>query len=168
MISLARPLLGKLLLGAAVMALCAGLWFRGETYRKAMLSERAAHALTIERVRTAQLQAEARARAALAAQEAAYRTLARKADDDSQTRLVDAQRRAVAFAAANRVVCPQSARGAPSGPSPAASGGSARSGDRASVPAELVAVPERDVLICTTNTTRLEAVRQWALSLGHP
>lgn len=112
----------------------------------------------------AQEQAEASALAAKAAAEDDYRQLAERADREHEAELAGANARAERYIAANRVR--NQAAGGPAGGTPAAPGDNGTgSGDRSSEAPELVTVTEDDIRICTENTVRLEAVRNWALEL---
>ena len=97
------------------------------------------------------------------ATKAKYEAAAEKADHDYRIALADADRRTDDFIARNRV---RKAGG--SGASVAnapAEGQAAGSGNGAGPGAELVAVTAEDVRICTANTVRLQAVREWGLEL---
>lgn len=170
--------LGKLLRGAlglirdypwqatviALLCACAWLWtgWNGTEddlrhCRIARESDRAAY-------EQAQKDAEAKALAAKEAAEGHYRQIAERADHDHQTELADANARAERYIAANRVR--RHGAASPSGgPSATPQDNGAGGGNGPGEPPELVAVTEDDVRICTENTTRLEAVRDWALEL---
>lgn len=97
-----------------------------------------------------------------AAYEAKYKELAHEADEQVERAQVDAAASAERYIAANRVRRNQGGVStAPAAPGDSGSGGSYS----ASGSPELVAVSESDIRICTTNTIRLEAARQWGLSL---
>lgn len=102
---------------------------------------------------------------AIEAKEQDYRNKAQEADDNAEEALSGAMAAAERHIANNRVQCPAN-RGGVNGPAASASGGSAGGGDGPGRDAELVAVTPDDIRICTTNSVRLQAVRDWALSLG--
>lgn len=97
-----------------------------------------------------------------AAYEARYKDLAHEADEQVQRAQVDAMAATERYIAAHRV---RGGQGGVSAPVAPADDHSAGSGDSASAAPELVAVSDEDIRICTTNTIRLEAVRDWAISL---
>ena len=98
-------------------------------------------------------------------EQARYDAIAKEADEnaqDAQSAAMDAARR---YIAANRV---RPCGGVPSGPGAAPESDSAASGDGpgGSAIVDAVAVSEDDIRICTANTVRLQAVRDWALELA--
>jgi type II secretory pathway pseudopilin PulG len=102
--------------------------------------------------------------AANLAAEARYKAQAEKTDYGYQKALQGANSRSERFIAANRVrACPT---GSPGRSDPAAQGDGAQGADGAGESAILVAVKPEDVNICTENTTRLQAAREWALELA--
>lgn len=123
-----------------------------------------------------QAEAERLAAAEKAATEAAYRDIAKGIDDAFEENLEGELAAAARFVAANRVRCP--AVGSPPGRAVAAAGdngaGSAQgaggaaeldaAGGAAVLPG-LVAVPDDDVRICTTNTLKAEAGHRLATEL---
>ena len=112
----------------------------------------------------AQQDALAKALAAKQAQEARYKEQADEADRKAQEATVDANSRLAEYIRTHRLPAHvASPSGGPGGP---AQGDSAPRGDGPRSAPELVAVTPDDLAICTTNTTRLEAVRDWALRLG--
>lgn len=153
--------------GGAIIALCIALavcWFGWD--RAAMQRDIANAAL--DKVAVAAVQAEKAAKEAKEKAEREYRELAERTDNATIERLETELGRAERFIAANRV-CP--ANRSASGPAPAATGDNgAGSGDGPGEAAELdgVIVPADDVRICTINTVRLEAAREWALELTTP
>ncbi len=98
-------------------------------------------------------------------EKARYDALAKEADEnaqDAQSAAMDAARR---YVAANRV----RPRGSvPSGPGAAPDSDSAQGSDGpgGSAIVDAVAVSEDDIRICTTNTVRLQSVREWAEGLA--
>jgi hypothetical protein len=113
---------------------------------------------------TASDQNTAAQKAQKAAYEARYKDLAHDADKQVERAQSDALAATDRYIAAHRVRRDESGVSAPVA---AASDSGAGSSDGASPAPELVAVGEEDIRICTTNTIRLEAVRDWALSLSH-
>lgn len=103
--------------------------------------------------------------AAILKREQAYRDLAQRTDDNAEQALSDAMDAAERHIAANRVRC-EGNRGGVSGPTANPEGGSAGGSNRPGGASELVAVTENDVRVCTANTIRLEAAREWGLSLA--
>jgi hypothetical protein len=115
----------------------------------------------------AQQEALRRALAAKAAQEAHYKELANETDRKAAVAAVDANARAAEYVRAHRVR-DKAAPGSSSGPAASPNGGGAQGADGPGGEAELVTVTPADVQVCTDNTTRLQAARDWALSLGKP
>ena len=112
----------------------------------------------------AQAEAGRLALAAKQATEARYSALAERTDHDAQIALIDADRRTADYIAGHRLLDKAVNRSTRDPVSPApdhGTQGSNRPGD-----ASLVAVSADDVRICSVNTTRLEAVRTWAIGLG--
>jgi hypothetical protein len=127
---------------------------------------------TIEQVRIAQDVAAEKARLARLEQEARYRALAERIDDDAQRDnrvAVDAAER---FIAAGGYRCtggvrPQANRGAGGGTGASAEGDRPVDPERAGGAPELdgtevVGVTADDVRICTVNTIKAEAAKAWA------
>lgn len=126
------------------------------------------HDLTVARATIAKMeQASQSARqaqlAANLATEARYRAQAEKADHDSQVALADAHAAAARYIAANRVRTNGTDR--TSGASSAAQGDFAQGGHGPG--SASVMVSEADILICTDNTARLDAVKAWGDALGN-
>ena len=153
----------------AAIVLLAGLsgwlWYtRGEArdQRDAAVAGRAAD-------RTAYVQAQAEAHrlalAAKAATEARYTSLAKEADNEFQTELADARSDAERYIASHRVR-PEAASRAGGKAVGSADNRDSGGGERPGDAPFMVAVAEADIGVCTTNTLRLEAVRDWALSLA--
>ena len=118
----------------------------------------------IARFHDAQAQAADIAQEALHHQEAVYLQKAKETDDAYQAQLADARTATDRYIAAHRVRADSA--GGP-GPAPAtAEGQSAQSGNRSGASPDMVAVTAPDIEVCTVNTKRLEAVREWAVSLG--
>lgn len=126
-------------------------------------SERAAHDKTKADYRLAQAEAEAAARKAKADQEARYRAHAERTDANAEKAIADARAAAERYIARMR---PQGTPGAPGGPAASPDSGSAPDGNRPGGEAELVLVSADDIRICSVNTARLEAVRDWSLGLN--
>lgn len=123
---------------------------------------------TIENIRKAQQVAADKARLARLEQEAIYREEARKADAREHAIREEALDLAERYIAANRVR-PEAYRGPPSGAGSSPESGSPESdnGPRGAPELDegLVAVTAEDVRICTRNTARLIAGREWGLGL---
>lgn len=152
---------------ALIASLCASLWLwqgkreavkRADAEHAGRVADRAAYT-------EAQRQAAILARQAREAQERRYAEQAEKADHDHELALADAMGRADRFIAAHRVRTAGAVARPASDPGSAAEGHRPESGDGPGAAPELVAVTPDDVRICTANTTRLEAVREWALGL---
>jgi hypothetical protein len=145
---------------ALIAALCLAGWqYRGKQHALADLAaERLAHAETIK----AGQQAYA-AQVALHAKDLATFKAAKKDTDDAhQPKLAAALDSTSRFAADNglRKAC---ARIIPT--SSPAEGPVAQGDNGPDLPTDLVVVPAADLKICTTNTLRLEAVRDWGIAL---
>lgn len=150
--------------GGAIIALCIALavcWFGWD---RAALQRDVARAQVKELIAASE-EAGRLAERQKAEIEARYRNLAERTDNATIERLEDELGNAERFIAANRV-CP-SDRGSPSRPAPAAGDNGPGNTDGPGEAPELdgVIVPADDVRICTINTTRLEAAREWALEL---
>lgn len=132
---------------------------------------------TIAQIEAAQKHAADKARLARLEQEARYQALAQRTDEHAEQAQADAMVAARDFIARNRVQC--AAAGSAAGRSgTSADSGGPQSADRSGAAAQLdavsdhivgvtdmIAVLESDVLICTENTVRLEAAREWAAKL---
>lgn len=149
------------LAAALIASLCLSLWlWRGK--------ERAEGERDDAKAETAQViqagkEALAQQIALNEATKAKYEAAAEKADHEHSIQLADAMSRADRFIRAGGL---RKAGG--SGASVAntpAEGQAAGSGDGAGPGSELVAVTPDDVRICTANTVRLQAVREWGLEL---
>ncbi len=129
-------------------------------------AERLQH--TIDEIAAAQKQAAEAARRAKERAEADYRELAERIDNDAERARVGQMDAAERFIAANSVRCP-AYRGDGGGTVAPAGDSGSQGGDGPGRTAELatglVAVPEEDIRVCTRNTSRLIAVREWALEL---
>lgn len=161
------PILARWRFGLSIAAALAflGLALAANHYRHAYHAEKALR--KADRAAYSQAQAEAAliAREALARQEHIYVTKAQEIEHEYVSKIADARSVADRYIASHRVrwEAPSSA----TGPAIAsAESGSAHSADRSSAAPDLVAVSAADVLICTDNTKRLEAAREWALSLN--
>ena len=146
---------------ALIAALCLAGWqYSGKQNALADLAaERLAHAETIK----AGEQAYAAQVALNKAAEAKSAAIAKETDDAHEKQLALANDRTERWITANRVHKDCASR--TSATSSGAEGPVAESGDATSGQAELVAVPAADVRICTVNTLRLEAVRDWGIAL---
>lgn len=122
----------------------------------------------LRNVRAAQELAKAKARQARLEQEARYRALAEKVDDNARKELDEARRIAERFIAAGGVR-PKTAGGdgigAGAGPQGRSASDPQGAGAEAILDEGTVAVTAEDVLICTTNTIKAEAAREWALGV---
>lgn len=148
-----------------------GLPIIGGGLKAELAAERAAHLETQRRYALAQIEAAQKARAYRLAEEARYRAKAERTDTEHAKDLETALAAARRYATANRRA-PVGLRpeGAPAvSPSGRAGTGAenhrAESGDGSGGAAQLVAVTEDDLRICTVNTTRLQSVREWAQEL---
>lgn len=122
---------------------------------------------TLDEIERAQNAAAEKARLARLEQERKYRELADNADEREREIREDAMADAERFIAANRVRPVN--RGPVSGTGASPGSGGAEGGERSDPAAELdegsVIVPAEDVRICTENTSRLLAVREWTRGL---
>lgn len=148
-----------------------GLPLLGGGLKANLASERAAHLETQRRYALAQVEAAEKARTYRLAEEARYRMKAERTDTDHAKDLETALAAARRHAAANRCA-PLGLRpeGSPTVSPPGRAGTGAEdhraeSGDGSGGTAQLVAVTEDDLRICTVNTKRLQAVREWSLGL---
>lgn len=149
---------------SGVLALvCAFLWhgWAAEQRKANRLGQQ------VSQMEDAQAKAAALASAALIQQETVYRQKAKETDDAYQSKLADADARARAYIAAHRVdgVREDDPRGAGNS-APASARNGPGSGDRSGEIADMVAVTPGDIAICTENTRRLQAVHDWASTLG--
>jgi soluble cytochrome b562 len=161
-------LIGRYPLQAAlIVAVAAAVWLW--TGKREALAQRdqatAGRASDRAAYTEAQRQAAILARQAREAQEARYKEQAERADHEHQIELATAMDRADAFIRANRVRATGAAASAAGSPGSAAESRGPESGNGPGGSAFLVAVTAEDVRVCTVNTTRLEAVREWALGL---
>lgn len=154
---------------AGIAAALALWWLYSAGFDNGLAKGRAELAAYQEDVTAAQAEAERLALAAKAEQEARYRELAERTDENAAIAQQAALSAADAFIRNNRVRCP-AVGGVPSGTIASAGGDSAGRADRSDSPAELagelVAVPASDVRICTINTARLIAAQEWANGLA--
>jgi len=140
-----------------------GLALAANHYRHAYHAEKALRKAQEAAYVAAQAIAAQKAQAALVAAETAYRSKANEADQAFQSKLADARRLADAYVSLHRV---RAASGrAASGTVASAESDRAGSPDRADQATDMVAVTASDIQVCTDNTLRLEAAREWALSL---
>jgi len=113
----------------------------------------------------AQDEALARAIAAKNSAEARYRALAQRTDTNARQAQIEAADAATRYIIRNRVQpCPVA--GAASGDVAPAGSASASGADGPGAGAVMVGVSEADIRICTENTVRLQAARDWALGLA--
>lgn len=122
-------------------------------------------ASTVIAWKAAEREATAAQLAANAAQQARWTQQAKETDDGYQKARIDADSRAERFIAANRVrnACPRSTGG--SDPLPGTASAPGIDGPGGITVVDAVTVPADDVRICTRNTGRLDAARDWALGL---
>ncbi len=158
----ANPALAAIVVLAGVSG---WLWYtRGEArdQRDEAIAGRAAD-------RTAYVQAQAEAHRlavdAKAATEARYRANAERSDNAFKVQLADARDSTAEYIRTHRVR-PQGVAGSGSNPAPAPGDSGSGGGERPSGETFMVAVKEGDIAVCTTNTLRLEAVRDWAATLA--
>ena len=120
-------------------------------------------ASTVTAWKAAEREAMAAQIAANSAQEARWAQQARNVDDGYQKARVDADSRSERFIRSGglRANCPRS----PGSGDPVQSPNPAASVDGAGAQAELVTIAPDDVRICSENTLRLDAARDWALGL---
>lgn len=154
-----------------------GLPIVGGGLKADLAAERAAHLETQRRYALAQNEAAEKARSYRLAEEARYRAKAERTDTehakDLETALAAARRHAAAHRCAPvglraegaPAVSPSGRSGTGADDHRAESGDGPRRASELDVSA-LVAVTEDDLRICTTNTARLIAVRDWAADLN--
>lgn len=165
----ALALLGIVLL---LLAQIHGLPIIGGGLKADLAAEQKAHLETQRRYAFAQVEAAEKARAYRLSQEARFRALASKADtqhaSNLETALAAARRHADANRCASVGLRPQGPPdiGSPSGSGTGAEDDRTEGGDGPGRDAQLVAVTADDLRICTVNTSRLEAVREWAMMLS--
>lgn len=128
---------------------------RADKYAAAIQTERAAYT-------KAQNEANARAIAAVKAQEARYKEQANNADRSYKEALADANSALDRYIATNRVRRAGTADSSPGGTTASPQGDAAESGDGPGATSFMVAVTPDDLRICTVNTERLIAVKAWA------
>lgn len=158
---LARWRMGLGIAGAlAAFGLIAASWH----YRHAYHAEQALRAADRAAYVVAQAQATLNAQRALEAKETEYRSKANAADQAFQSKLADARGAADRYVSSHRVRW-EAVAGDASGTTSGSQGGGAQGADRSSAAPFMVAVSEGDIQVCTVNTQRLEAAREWALSL---
>ncbi|WP_299307778.1 hypothetical protein [uncultured Croceicoccus sp.] len=126
-------------------------------------------------VAAAQDEASARARAEHARAETAYRQLAQRIDDNADDQTSQAMAAADRYIAAHRVRaktadCPPGGTFTPASDRGAGHAEAAGRSPQLDAPSEpddggMVVVSAADVRICTSNTLRAEAARDWAISL---
>jgi hypothetical protein len=159
------PILARWRFGLSIAAAVAvfGLIVASWHYRHAYHAEKALRKADRAAYAAAQSEATIIAKRALDATEARYRSKANEADKSYRAELADARSAADRYIAGHRVrsTFASSAGRAPS----SAEGDRAGSPDRAGTAPDMVAVTAGDIQVCTINTTRLEAAREWALGL---
>lgn len=154
-----------------------GLPIVGGGLKADLAAERTAHLETQRRYAFAQIEAADKARAYRLAEEGRYRAKAERTDiehaKDLETALAAARRHAAANRCAPLGLRPEATPAVSSlgRPGTGPEDHRAESGDRPGGTAQLdvnglVVVPEDDLRICTINTTRLQAVREWARELS--
>ena len=112
----------------------------------------------------AQKAAQIIAQEALHHQEAVYQAKAKDADNAYQVSLAAAQSAADRYIALHRVR-PATAAGDAGATVASAEGHAPEGGNGPGAAPDMVAVTAGDIQVCTVNTQRLEAVRDWALGL---
>ena len=122
-------------------------------------------ASTVIAWKAAEREATAAQIAANSAQQARWAQQARNVDHDYQKARVDADSRSERFIRSGGLRCPANPRGT-GGSDPVQSPDTATGIDGAGEAPVLVAIAPDDVRICSENTLRLDAAREWALTLG--
>ena len=165
MIAAARLLLGRWWPSLSIAGILAalGLAMALAHYRHAYHAERALRQADRAAYANAQAQAAVVAQNALRAAENRYRSKANEADQAYAANLADARSRAGAYIDRMRIKAPS--RDA-SGALASAESGGAQSADQSDSAPVMVAVTAADVGVCTDNTQRLEAAREWVLGLN--
>jgi hypothetical protein len=160
------PILARWRFGLSIAAAVAvfGLIVASWHYRSAYHAERALR--RADRAAYTQAQAEATRIAydALRAAETRSQIKAKEADHEHALALADARSATDRYIAAHRVRG-QAVAGVASPAIASAESGGAQNSDRSSSAPDMVAVTAGDIQVCTINTTRLEAAREWALGL---
>ena len=153
----------KLIVGALLLAALGVQTLRVAGLKSSLTAEKAGR--TADRLSYEKAQAEATANA-LSNKLKVETENAKKADvADSRADDLAARYRALSLQYASA----QRAAGKADLPSPAQGAESSDGPGRPSlVPQGSILIPQADALICATNTARLEAVREWALSLSQP
>lgn len=150
----------KLIIGALLLAVIGVQQLRVVGLKSSLSAERAGRKVDRLSYEKAQAQAAVDAYAAKIRKETEDAKKADAADarytDLSQQYRAAVMRYQAAQRAAGKADLPQS----PEGPA-----SSDRPGGLAIVPTGSILIPQADALICAENTARLEAVREWALSL---
>jgi hypothetical protein len=146
---------------AAVMA-ALGLVLALIHYRGAYQAEQALRRADQQAYVNAQAQAALIAEAALRSAQTRYKEKADEADARHETALADARSRASAYI--DRMRLKTAARPASTAIA-SAQGGGAQSAVRSGAAPDMVAISAADIDVCTINTARLEAAREWALGL---
>ncbi|WDA37875.1 hypothetical protein [Sphingobium sp. YC-XJ3] len=150
----------KLLLGAGLVLLLIVQTFRLQNTQAVLEAERAGRSADRSEYRRAQAEATANALADARKKEAEDAKKADAADaryaDLSQQYRAAVLRYQAAQGSARQADLPSATE------SPTGSNGP---GGPSIVPAGSILIPQEDALICATNTARLEAVREWALTL---
>jgi len=144
----------------AAFGLIAASWH----YRSAYHAEKALRRADRASYANAQTEAARIAREALLHQEHIYVTKAQEIEHEYVVKIADARSLADRYIAAHRLRI-QAAAGNASGAIASAQGSGAQGADRSSAAPGMVAVTAADIGVCTDNTTRLEAAREWALGL---
>jgi glutathione S-transferase len=146
--------------GLAALGMIAATWHYRKAYHAEQALRKADHALYMQ----VQQQAWDLSQQAIADKEAEYNLKAMETDLAYRTTLADARSAADRYIASHRVRR-QTTKGTTGETPGSTEGNSTESTDRSSAEAVMVAVSDSDILICTDNTKRLEAARDWALGL---
>jgi len=147
----------------AIMLALAVLWAVVERHGKHKAQR--VLASTVTAWKAAEREATAAQIAANSAQQDRWAQQARNVDHDYQKARVDADSRSERFIRSGGLRCPANPRG-PGGGDPVQSPNPATGIDGAGSEAVLVTVAPDDVRICSENTLRLQAAREWALTLA--
>jgi hypothetical protein len=160
------PILTRWRFGLSIAAAVAvfGLIVASWHYRSAYHAERALRRADRAAYTQAQVEATRIAYDALRAAETRSQIKAKEADHEHALALADARSATDRYITAHRVRG-QTVAGVASGTVAISESGGAQSADRPGASPDMVAVTAGDIDICTINTTRLEAAREWAAGL---
>ena len=159
---LAKPLIKYGVPAATVALLCLAIWIQGQRMH-AWKVQAGAYKQTIAQMEAASDANHKAQLAQKAAVEQRYKELASNADQQHEKELADANDALRRYIASHRVR--QASDSGVSTASVPAESGSAQGDQRSGSDAFMVAVSANDLEICTINTTRLQAAREWALGL---